>query len=73
MAVSKQRMGFKIAGLCFTVAGLLWTIKGDVPIGIMNIVMGMMIFVLGARKARRRQGTESVESNQPTNKPEDGA
>ena len=34
--------GFGIAGVLFCLSGLIWVIGGNIPIGMMNVCVGLM-------------------------------
>ena len=57
----RQARGYRIAAICFSLAGLLWCIAAliggnvglNVPIGMMNICIGMMFLAMSRREPPR--------------------
>jgi len=70
----RQARGYRIAAICFSLAGLLWCIAAliggnvglNVPIGMMNICIGMM-FLTMSRREPPRPGEEPT-TGQPVEK-----
>jgi len=68
MITPKTQKGYRWAALLFTIAGLLWTIAAllsdkpgtQVPIGMMNICIGMMFLNLS-----RQQTKEAPQDSPP--------
>jgi hypothetical protein len=54
MSNKTAAMIWSISGATFTVAGLIWTLDDNVPIGMMNICVGMLFIVIGAGLASRK-------------------
>ena len=51
MPGNKQGLAFKIAGLLCVAAGLIFTIAGKVPIGMMDVAVGIMLMAVANSKA----------------------
>ena len=45
--------GYAIASTLFCLSGLIWTIAGDIPIGMMNIAVGMMFLTFCIRRKKK--------------------
>jgi hypothetical protein len=61
---------YRISAILFTLAGLIWVMSGKLPIGMMNVCVGMMFFALSARK-KEDEANNAQETELP-NKPDAG-
>jgi hypothetical protein len=68
-----QRRGYQIAAICFSLAGLVWCIAAliggkvgvFVPIGMMNICIGMMFLAISRREPPRQDEQQSTGQTGP--------
>ncbi len=61
---------YRISAMLFTLAGLIWVIVGKIPIGMMNVCVGMMCLALSERK----KGDETMkhQETEPPKMPDAG-
>jgi hypothetical protein len=70
---ARQARGFQIAAICFTAGGLLWCVAAliggkvgvFVPIGMMNICIGMMFLALSRRQPPRQDEQQAAGQTGP--------
>jgi hypothetical protein len=70
---ARQVRGYQIGAICFTVAGLLWCVAAliggnaglNIPIGMMNVCIGMMFLAMSHRQARGQNGTRTTNQSGP--------
>jgi hypothetical protein len=68
-----QARGYQIAAICFTVAGLLWCVAAliggnaglNIPIGMMNVCIGMMFLAMSRRQPPGQDGTRTTNESGP--------
>ena len=62
MTGTARAAAYMVAGLLLEIVGLIYTIRGKVGIGMMDIAVGAMCFAFAARRARRTQAADILES-----------
>ena len=72
--MNRKTRNYRIAGTLFSLAGLLWVLKGfvsgnnglNIPIGMMNVCIGMIILSM-ARREEKTQVSNTQKEEIPIN------
>lgn len=68
--VNRKARNYRIAATLFSLSGLLWVLRGlighniglHIPIGMMNVCIGMMFLSISERAAKTHVGNHQAEA-----------